>query len=99
MPHKSARNDSAGWRRALFGVYNARHKGDFRALYYERGRKPRAEGGTGRWATTVTNTTGVGARTVVAGADGTGTAVYQRPGYRPSGTAPRRVQVQERARL
>ena len=34
-------------------------------------------GGTGRWVSTVANTTGVGAATIVTGADGTGTAVYE----------------------
>ena len=66
MPHRSAKNNSDNWRRALFGVYNAASKGDFREKYYELGRKPKSEGGTGRWATAVTNDTGIGAATVLA---------------------------------
>lgn len=98
MPHKSAKNESAIWRRALFGVCkwprihhfchyiilnvvdnvdNSLEKGDFRSKYYELGRKSKEEGGTGRWATVVENTTGVGAKMIVAGADGTGKAVFQ----------------------
>lgn len=142
MPHKSGKNESPNWRRALFGVYNAAEKGDFRAKYCkynassalqqdcemvlvcntctitctetrrislgvlsrattwmigspaadccntaaslalwiadELGRKSKEEGGTGRWATVVENTTGVGAKNVVTGADGTGQAVFDR---------------------
>ena len=51
-----------------------------RALWIadELGRKSKEEGGTGRWATVVENTTGVGAKNVVTGADGTGHAVFER---------------------
>ena len=44
----------------------------------ELGRKSKEEGGTGRWATVVENNTGVGAKNVVTGADGTGHAVFER---------------------
>jgi hypothetical protein len=44
----------------------------------ELGRKSKEEGGTGRWSDVVENTTGVGAKTIVGGVDGTGTAVFQR---------------------
>ena len=44
----------------------------------ELGRKSKEDGGTGRWATVVENTTGVGAKNVVTGADGTGQAVFTR---------------------
>lgn len=79
MPHKSAKNESESWRRALFGVYNSLGKGDFREDYYRRGRTAVSEGGNGRWATVVANKTGVGAATIVTGADGTGQAVLKTP--------------------
>jgi ectoine hydroxylase-related dioxygenase (phytanoyl-CoA dioxygenase family) len=40
MPHKSAKNESPNWRRALFGVYNSLEKGDFRAKYCKQASPP-----------------------------------------------------------
>ena len=40
MPHKSAKNESPNWRRALFGVYNSLEKGDFRAQYCKQASPP-----------------------------------------------------------
>ncbi len=45
MPHTSAPNASARWRRALFGVYNAASRGELRTPYYEAGRAKGARWG------------------------------------------------------
>ena len=85
---------------ALCCVDNAKSKGDFRDKYYELGRKSKAEGGTGRWATTIANETGVGAATIVAGADGTGKPVYERKNYRDGdGSNARNLSTAQKSKL
>lgn len=82
MPHTSAPNTSARWRRALFGVYNAASRGELRTRYYEAGR---ADGA--RWGYTQANPDGKGPR-LTAGVDGTGEAVLEHPRARGRGELP-----------